>query len=547
MSETEPKVDAVENPEAAAPAPAPKQKKVKAPKVPKQQAPAIPCRDQWKIENREASCFGDLPIINSASKSDRVYTDIKDVDASLEGKPVIMRGHVHTVRGSGKNTFIVIRASMYTLQLVMSAYGNPGEPPIELVKYAAKIPNESYVEIHGVVAKPNQEVASCSQKDAEIHVKQIYVVSLSAPLPFQMADANRIDPLDKGEDNERVADADAVVATDSTGNVRVLQDKRLDNRPIDIRTIAGQGIFRLQAEIEAGFRDFFRKRGFTGIHTPKIIPGVSEGGSNVFNIDYFGRQCCLAQSPQLYKQMAVTAFHRVFEIGPVFRAENSNTHRHMCEFIGLDFEMEIKDHYHEVLKMLAELFVSMFDHVNAHCAAELAAVNAQYPFSPLKYNKEVVTITFKEARQMLLDAGETLGEFSDPSTPQEKLLGRLMKEKYDVDLYIVDKYPAAIRPFYTMPCPEDPNYSNSYDVFLRGEEITSGAQRIHDPILLAKRAHECGIPPEGIADYVKTFQYGAFPHGGAGIGLERVVMLFLGLNNIRKASMFPRVPNRVTP
>lgn len=219
----------------------------------------------------------------------------------------------------------------------------------------------------------------------------------------------------------------------------------------------------------------------------------------------------------------------------------------MCEFVGLDFEMEIREHYHEVLDMLSNLFVYIFDEINKNCQTELAAVNAQYPFSPLKYNKNTLVLSFKEARKMLLDAGEDMGEFSDPTTPQERLLGKLVKEKYDVDLYIVDKYPLAVRPFYTMPSPEDPNYTNSYDVFLRGEEITSGAQRIHDHILLTKRAQECGIPVDSLSSYINSFKYGATPHGGAGIGLERVVMLFLGLNNIRKTSMFPRLPNRITP
>ena len=281
----------------------------------------------------------------------------------------------------------------------------------------------------------------------------------------------------------------------------------------------------------------------------------------------------------------------------------------MCEFTGLDFEMEIKQHYHEVLAILSDLFVYVFDQLNTTCQKELAAVQAQYPFKPLRYNRKTLILPFSNAVKMLQDAGEdigpeddfsshsrtththpsiitshitphhhtphttaqhqntsilssppsTLSPLSPPtppfsptalwccSTPQEKHLGRLVSEKYGVDFYIVDQYPLSARPFYTMPSPSNPRFTNSYDVFVRGEEITSGAQRIHDVELQVKRAKECGIPESSYRSYVEAFKYGAWPHGGAGIGLERVVMLFLGLDNIRKSSLFPRTPNRYTP
>jgi aspartyl/asparaginyl-tRNA synthetase len=219
----------------------------------------------------------------------------------------------------------------------------------------------------------------------------------------------------------------------------------------------------------------------------------------------------------------------------------------MCEFTGLDFEMEIKQHYTELTKLLGELFTYIFEQLNNYCKAELNAVQLQYPFQPLQYLKETLVLSFKEAVAMLREAGENIGDFEDFSTPQEKFLGRLVKAKYNTDFYIVDKYPKTARPFYTMPCPEDPRYTNSYDVFLRGEEITSGAQRIHDYQMLKDNLIAYGIPLDTIAPYLESFRNGAWPHGGAGIGLERVVMLFLGLDNIRKSSLFPRTPGRLTP
>ena len=246
--------------------------------------------------------------------------------------------------------------------------------------------------------------------------------------------------------------------------------------------------------------------------------------------------------------MAVESdFDRVFEIGPVFRAENSNTHRHLCEFTGLDFEMAINEHYFEVLDVIDALFLHIFDGLTAKFGAELAAVNAQHPFEPLQYLRPTLRLTFAEGVEMLKAAGLEVDPFGDLSTETERVLGRLVKEKYATDFYILHRYPLAARPFYTMPSPDDGRYTNSYDVFIRGEEIISGAQRVHDVALLTKRATECGIDIASIQAYIDAFKFGALPHGGAGVGLERVVMLYLASGNIRKTSMFPRDPKRLTP
>ncbi|KDD76372.1 class II (D, K and N) tRNA synthetase, partial [Helicosporidium sp. ATCC 50920] len=228
-------------------------------------------------------------------------------------------------------------------------------------------------------------------------------------------------------------------------------------------------------------------------------------------------------------------------------AENSFTHRHLCEFTGLDMEMCIYESYHEVLDVLDRLFVHMFEGLNQRCARELNVIGGQYPFEPLKFLKKSLRLTFAEGIQMLQEAGHEVDPFGDLNTELERTLGKLVRDKYDTDFYMLHRYPAAIRPFYTMPCPDDARYSNSYDIFIRGEEIISGAQRIHDPVLLEKRAAELGVPVEQIQSYIDCFKHGAPPHGGAGVGLERVVMLFCGLDNIRKTSMYPRDPKRLSP
>jgi aspartyl-tRNA synthetase len=239
---------------------------------------------------------------------------------------------------------------------------------------------------------------------------------------------------------------------------------------------------------------------------------------------------------------------RVFEIGPVFRAEDSNTYRHLCEFTGLDFEMTIKEHYNELMSLINNMFIHIFKGIEREYAAELAAVHEQFPFiSPFQYSEEPLWLTFPEAVGMLNEIGVNQKVNEDLNTENEKKLGALVKQKYQTDFYIVHRYPSTVRPFYTMPCADDPDFTCSYDVFMRGEEIISGAQRLHDSALLESRIRKKGVDVSTVQDYVNSFKYGAFPHGGCGVGLERVVMLYLGLKNIRRVSMFPRDPKRLTP
>jgi len=308
--------------------------------------------------------------------------------------------------------------------------------------------------------------------------------------------------------------------------------------------------------------------------TPKLLAGASEGGAEVFKTDYFGQVACLAQSPQLHKQMcaACAGFERVFEIGPVFRAEKSLTARHMTEFHGLDLEMAINEHYHEVLQVFSGLFFYIFDKINETMQTELSVIRNFSPFEDLKFRipgqDQALILEFSEGVAMLAEDHKQnnqgcitaeelslLRQFSkesDPSTPVEKRLGYLVKQKYGVDFYMLDKYPLAVRPFYTMPDPTNKDHpnelkSNSYDFFIRGQEVLSGAQRVHDARMLEEKVIAKGIPVESLKFYIDAFKDGALPHGGGGIGLERVVMLFLGIPNIRWAALFSRDPKRLIP
>ncbi|KAJ8616879.1 hypothetical protein MRB53_013065 [Persea americana] len=484
-----------------------------------------------------AGNYGDTPLADLQSKevSGRRWTEIQLLVEELKDEEVLIRGRAQTIRAVGKNmAFVVLRRMGFTVQCVVTAA--PELVSRQMVKFAAGLSRESIVDVQGIVTVPGVPIKGASQQ-VEVQVRKIYCISRAAPnLPINIEDAAR---------SEKEIE-EAKLAGETL--VSVGQDTRLNYRVLDIRTPANQGIFRIQSQVGNMFRQFLLAENFIEIHTPKLIAGSSEGGSAVFKLEYKGQPACLAQSPQLHKQISICGdFGRVFEIGPVFRAEDSYTHRHLCEFAGLDVEMEINEHYFEVMDIVDRLFVSMFDSLNEQCKKELDAIANQYPFKPLKYLRKTLKLTFQEGVQMLKEAGIEVDPLGDLNTESERKLGQLVLEKFDTEFYMLHRYPLAVRPFYTMPCYEDPTYSNSFDVFIRGEEIISGAQRVHVPEFLTARAEACGIDVKTISTYVDSFRYGAPPHGGFGVGLERVVMLFLALNNIRKTSLYPRDPTRLAP
>lgn len=483
-----------------------------------------------------AEFYGNLPLNQSQVRTTVERAKISSLSAEAAGKQVVFRARVHNSRLQGnKMCFLVFRQQESTVQgLVQVA---PGKVSKQMVKWAGAINMESIVLVHGTVTAAPEEIKAATVKDVEIQINKLYVIAQAPPqMPILIEDASR---------TEEEAEA--------AGLPVVNLDTRLDNRVIDLRTATNQAVFRISSAVGRLFRQFLVERGFVETHTPKIIASASEGGANVFKMNYFKGDAFLAQSPQLYKQMLIAGdMERVFEVAPVFRAENSNTHRHMTEFTGLDLEMTFEEHYHEVMELIGEMFLFIFGKLRTECADDIAVVRRQYPVEEFKLpaDGKMVRITFAEGIQMLRDAGrDDVDEYEDLSTDQEKHLGRLVRDKYDTDFYILDEFPLAVRPFYTMPNPKNPKLSNSYDFFMRGEEILSGAQRVHDAALLKQRMQDLGIDPnsDGLKDYVDAFSYGCAPHAGGGIGLERVVMFYLGLKNIRRASLFPRDPRRLRP
>lgn len=491
-----------------------------------------------QLSDTASSHYGKLPLIQSATRTNEKRIKFDELNSETDvGTEVCFRARVHNTRQQGATlTFLTFRQQSELIQGLVKVNKEDGSVSKQMVKWCGSLNLESIVLVRGVVAKVDELIKSATIQDLEIHVKEIFIVSETPEtLPILLEDASR---------SEREAE--------DAGLPVVNLDTRLDARVIDLRTVTNQAIFKIQSGVCSLFREFLLQKKFTEIHTPKLLGAASEGGANVFEVTYFKNKAYLAQSPQFYKQQLMVAdFERVFEIGPVFRAENSNTHRHLTEFTGLDLEMTFEEHYHEVLDVLSELCLFIFKELKNRYGKEIELVRRQFPMEEFKLPEDgkVVKLTYKEGVALLREAGKEIGDFEDLSTENEKLLGKLVREKYDTDFYILDKFPLAIRPFYTMPDAEDANYSNSYDFFMRGEEILSGAQRIHDPVLLRERMEAHGLSPEdpGLKDYVDSFTYGCAPHGGAGFGLERIVMFFLDLKNIRRSSLFPRDPKRLRP
>ena len=298
-----------------------------------------------------AHLYGDAPLIQSATMTDRRFRMISELASegsagSKVGQSIWMRARVSNSRAVGKGIFLILRQGLNTCQAIV---WQSSSVPKQMVKYASSISLESVVDILCEVTVPLEPLVSVTLKSLELQVKEIHVVSKAQDLPFLIDDAGR---------NEAEAEEKQLPT--------VSQDTSLNFRWVDLRTPANQAIFRIQSGVCALFREFLSNKNFVEIHTPKLIGGASEGGSNVFTLKYFDQPACLAQSPQLYKQMAAACggLDRVFEIGPVFRAENSNTHRHLCEFTGLDFEMCIDEHYYEALDVMGSLFTYIFDGIS---------------------------------------------------------------------------------------------------------------------------------------------------------------------------------------
>lgn len=425
----------------------------------------------------------------------------ENMDSCEFGNIVTIQGYLHNLRVGKNNTFLILRQQHNTIQVVI---------PLRLKEEADIIPIESIIEIKGIYVSAN--VKSCSIKDKELHALDINVISSNNhQLALQIHNFDKI-----------------------SSEIPTI----LNNRTLSLRAPMNQAIFQIQSYITRCFRQYLDEKGFIEIHTPKIIQGASESssGSQVFPVKYFDETRYLAQSPQLYKQMMINAgYKRVYEIGPIFRAEPSTGPRHLTQFYGLDLEMEIQHNYLEVVHMLYGFLTFLFNNLRENCSELLLLTD----YVPLMYPKEPLIIDYWQIIKELEKTGYQVNCREDINIADEKQIGIMIKEKYNSDIVIINKYPKNIRPFYSAISNENTSLTNSYDIILRGNEILSGSQRINDYQALLDSAKSKNINTESLMEYLNSFKNASPNHGGGGFGLERLTMFILNIPNIKLASLFP--------
>ncbi len=422
------------------------------------------------------------------------------------GQPVRLRGWVQTLRLLGGINFLVLRDGWGTVQAVTQ----------DAADFApltdANLAPETVIELVGAVVATPQAPGGIELHDP--------VVTLITPVD------------------------EALPVLISKRAVTASLPSQLDHAVVVNRHPARRAVFRLGAGVMRGFRETLDGLGFTEIQTPKIVASATESGANVFVLDYFGREAYLAQSPQFYKQIMVGVFERVYEVGPVFRAEPHDTVRHVNEYVSLDVEFGFIENHFTVMAMLREVLAGIFATLSADYGAELDLLAAKMPVVPA----QIPHIHFAEAQALILrlHGVDVRGE-PDLSPQDERWLGEWAMAEHDSDFLFVTGYPMGKRPFYTHPDPARPEFSNSFDLLFRGTELVTGGQRLHkyaDYLAALERMDQSAEPFES---YLEAFRYGMPPHGGFAIGSERLLMQLLGLSNLRLSTLFPRDLGRVSP
>lgn len=433
-------------------------------------------------------------------------TLIQDLQNKI-GEEVRIGAVVDVVRLQGKVAFFDFRDRSSVIQGVV--FGKP-----EVLDIAKSVREETSLSVTGIVtARPEKMVNDTVKNgDIELEITGIEILNAAEALPFD---------------------------TDAELNL----DTLLDNRPLTLRRTRERAIFKIQNTIIQSYRSFLVEEGFTEFQAPKLVGGDAEGGAEVFKVDYFyDQKAYLATSPQLYKQIMVGVFERVFSTGSTFRAEKSATTRHMSEISMLDFEMGFIESYQDVMDMVTKLMRHITQSVSESCADELSLLGVEGALAP----EQFPTFTLREA-QMLIKKETGVDKTNEPDLEpeDERWLCEYSARELGSDFVFVTQFPTSKRPFYTYINPENEEYTDSFDLLFRGLEMCSGGQREHKYHRLTERMQEKGLNPEKFAFYLQAFAYGVPPHGGIGMGLERLTMKYCGLDSVKEATLFPRDMNRI--
>lgn len=417
---------------------------------------------------------------------------------------VSIAGWLHHIRKLKHISFLFLRDVSGQVQVVIEDNA--------IIEQIAHLHRESVLQIEGIV-----KAVDNAPTGFELHAPQIEVISAVSEAPT--FDLFR-------------PEIDAQLPT------------QLDYAVLSLRHPQRKARWEIAAAAMQGFRETLSRQNFTEIQTPKIVSSATESGANVFEIDYFGQAAYLAQSPQFYKQMMVGIYERVFEVGPVFRAEPHTTTRHLSQYTSLDAEMGFIDNHYDVMQLLTEVIRGMLTTVETRSAQALATIDYTLPTVP----NEIPVLHFTEAQELYYQGtGKDERHEPDLSPEQERWLGNWAWGQHQSDFLFIIGYPMVKRPFYTHPDPERPKYSNSFDLLFRGLELVTGGQRLHlYPDYLAA-IEQYNVPEEAVSGYLAAFKYGMPPHGGFAIGLERFVAQLTNTANVRLTSLFPRDMKRLTP
>jgi nondiscriminating aspartyl-tRNA synthetase len=421
------------------------------------------------------------------------------------GEPVLLAGWLHRLRRLSSVSFLILRDGAGLAQVVLEAP--------DLVECVASLEPETVLQVEGnVVATPQ------APRGVELRATRIEVISPAVePPPFEL----------------------------HRPHIPAQLPTLLDHAPLSLRHPRQRALFRLAAASVEGFRRTLRAERFTEIFTPKIVATSTEGGANLFSVDYFGRTAYLAQSPQFYKQTLVGAFERVFEVGPVFRAEPHDTPRHLNQYTSLDAELGFIEDHTTVMALLERVIGGMLGALETD---ELSEERALLCLELPRLQESMPRIDFVEAQRLIQAAtGEQVVGEPDLAPAHERWLGDWALREHASEFVFVTGFPTAKRPFYTHPDPARPAFTNSFDLLFRGLELVTGGQRLHTYAAYLEALAERGIDAEPFASYLEAFKHGMPPHGGFALGLERWVARLVGAANVRETTLFPRDLHRLTP
>ncbi len=435
---------------------------------------------------------------------ERVY--IQDLQNHI-GKKVLISGWVDVARDQGKMAFFDFRDMSGFVQGVV--FGKP-----DVLEVAKELRPEWVVAVVGVVNERPEKMVNTdvANGNIELEIQSIKVLNKAHEMPF-----------DK--------------------DIELNIDTYLDHMPLTLRSKRSRAIFKVQSEIVTAYREALRKENFSEFQSPKLVGADAEGGANVFKVEYFYDQdAYLATSPQFYKQIMVGALERVFSVGNVFRAEKHSTTRHLNEYTSLDAEFGFIQDHHDVMRVLTRVMEHITTHLQTHCKEEFAMLDAVLPKLP----KEIPSVKLREAQQLISnETGEDCVGEPDLEPAHERWLCEYAREKLDSDFIFITHYPVEKRPFYTHEDENDPGFTKSFDLLFRGVEITTGGQRVDSYDRMIENIKKKGLEPENFTFYLEAFKYGMPPHGGWGMGLERLTQKFLNLQSVKEATLFPREMNRI--